>query len=97
MFHDRGKGPGIQQRSSDTNLDCAFVENALLFVVSQPGGPWPFWPPSTTPLTSMLYSTCTRVTQAQKYYKEYDCASLYGWGRKDSGSICVISLLHIFY
>ena len=38
-------------RTTDTNLDGAFVENALIFVVPKIG--WARTPPLTTPLSSL--------------------------------------------
>ena len=48
MCRGRRAGP----RTTDTNLDCAFVENALVFVVPKMGvarAPLPL-PPFTTPM-----------------------------------------------
>ena len=53
MCYDRRGGPRTLSKTADANLDCAFVESALVFVVLKIGKdkapPFPL-PPSETPL-----------------------------------------------
>ena len=39
MCHARHEGPRISSRTTDANLDCAFVENAHVFLVVLKIGP----------------------------------------------------------
>ena len=46
MWHVRRGGPRTLSRTTDTNLDFAFVENTFVFVVLKIGrGPGPPGPP----------------------------------------------------
>ena len=60
MWHARRGGPRTQSRTTDANLDCPFVENALLFVALKIG-----WSqaPSVSPLvqTAKTYPTTQRT------------------------------------
>ena len=50
-WRDRLEGPGTQ--STDAHLDCGFVVNTIVFVVSIIGGEGaglPFWTPLPPPL-----------------------------------------------
>ena len=40
MYRARCEGPRTQSRTTDANLDCVFVENALVFVVPNIGRAW---------------------------------------------------------
>ena len=49
------RGPRTPSRTTDANLDCAFVENALLFVVPNIGGARaPLGSPLSAPLDSII-------------------------------------------
>ena len=40
MWHARPGGPRTPSKTADANLDCAFVENALVFVAPKIGRAW---------------------------------------------------------
>ena len=53
----RRGGPRTPSRTTDANLDCAFVENALLFVVPNIGGARaPLGLPLSAPLAYRYFS-----------------------------------------
>ena len=39
VWWDRRGGPRTPSGTTDSNLDCAFVDNAIVFVVLKNGGP----------------------------------------------------------
>ena len=61
MCHARCGGPRTLSRTTDANLDCAFVEKTLVFVVPNIEGPGPLGPPLNDPLPEMHTTIHMRV------------------------------------
>ena len=61
MWRARHKGPRTPSRTTDANVDCAFVENALVFVVPKIG-----W--AQAPLILIRTKTSAFSTNAQSKF-----------------------------